>query len=319
MGYASKPVQAQLHSPELAAAKTIHVAANGINFEVLTQGEGDRLAVCLHGFPEHACCWRFQMPLLARLGFQVWAPNLRGYGATDSPQSVSAYRLKTLVDDVAGLIQAAGARETVVIGHDWGGCLAWALATWFPSLVQRLVILNAPHPQCFIRELRRPVQLAKSWYMFFFQVPRVPEWLLGLNRARFIARIIRATTRDRSCISEEVLEIYRQNASRAGGLTAMLNWYRASVRSRSTTHFPKREVDKIAAPTLFIWGSADRFLSVRTTVETDAYVANLTFRLLPGVSHWVQEEAWETVNTMLEAWLSGRPVPDFSRPLALRP
>src|SRR5712692_5607259 len=114
---------------------TIRVAANGISFVVLEAGSGDRLALCLHGFPEHAVSWRHQMPLLARLGYRVWAPNLRGYGGTDSPREVAAYRIDVLVDDVAGLIRASGARETLVIGHDWGGALAWTLAMRKPTLI----------------------------------------------------------------------------------------------------------------------------------------------------------------------------------------
>src|SRR6478672_964138 len=113
----------------------IRVAANGIHFEVATLGSGDRLALCLHGFPEHAISWRHQMPLLAKLGYRVWAPNLRGYGGTDSPPEVSAYRVEVLVEDVAALIRASGARETLLIGHDWGGALAWMLAMRRPSLI----------------------------------------------------------------------------------------------------------------------------------------------------------------------------------------
>lgn len=313
--YASTPMHPLLQMPALAAAKTIRVAANGINFEVLTLGDGDQLAICLHGFPENAYCWRFQMPLLARLGYRVWAPNLRGYGTTDSPRNIDAYRMEVLVEDVAGLIRAAGAKETVMIGHDWGGALAWNLASWLPALVQRLVVLNAPHPACFVRELKRPGQLMKSWYIFFFQLPVLPEWLLGLDGARGIASIIRRTTCNRSCASEEILDVYRQNSSRRGGLTGMLNWYRALLRGGAIGRFRKREVPRIEIPTLFIWGGADRFLSARTTVGTEKYVANLSFRILPGVSHWVQEEAPEAVNSTLEAWLLDHPVPYFTNPV----
>jgi epoxide hydrolase 4 len=290
---------------------TIRVAANGINFEVLTLGYGDRLAMCLHGFPEHACCWRFQMQVLANLGFRVWAPNLRGYGGTDSPPEINAYRLEALVEDVAALIRISGARETVVIAHDWGGELAWNLAMWRQALVQRLVILNAPHPACFTRELRRPVQLLKSWYMLFFQLPVFPEWLLGMASGKAISYLIRNTSSDPSCFTEEVLKAYRQNAARPGGLTAMINWYRALFHRRPMWRL-HTEVPKIEAPTLFIWGESDRFLSTRTIVGIENYVSNLTLRVLPGVSHWVQEEAADTVNNMLEAWLTGSDVPDYA-------
>src|ERR1700735_4230376 len=157
----------------------IRVAANGIHFEVVTMGAGDKLALCLHGFPEHAYSWRHQMPLLAKLGYRVWAPNLRGYGGTDSPREISAYKLETLVADVTGLIQASGAKETLLIAHDWGGVLAWSTAMLNPSPIQRLIVMYLPHPACFQREFRHPRQFLKSWYMFMFQLPGLPEMLLG--------------------------------------------------------------------------------------------------------------------------------------------
>ena len=295
----------------------IRVPANGISFEVATMGAGDRLALCLHGFPEHAISWRHQMPLLAKLGYRVWAPNLRGYGATDSPQEISAYRTKTLVEDVAALIQAANAKENLLIAHDWGGALAWILAMRRPELIHRLAILNVPHPACFARELHRFHQLRKSWYMFFFQIPALPEYLLGRDHARMIGRMFRSGIRNRSRFPDDVIDVYRDNASRPGGLTAMLNWYRAFFQGRKSGQgsaaggFPK-----ITTPTLFLWGDADVALDFRTTQGTENYVSDLTFRVLPGISHWVQQEAPEAVNAMLEAWLTGAPVPQYQELVA---
>jgi pimeloyl-ACP methyl ester carboxylesterase len=292
-------------------AEIIRVSANGINFEVAAVGQGDRLALCLHGFPEHAYSWRYQMPLLARLGYRVWAPNLRGYGATDSPQEIPAYKTRTLVEDVAALIRSSGAKETLLMAHDWGGALAWSLAMLQPQLIQRLIVLNLPHPACFARELRRPVQISKSWYMFFFQLPGLPEFLLGRRQGRATSELIRRTSRDRSRFSDEVLEIYRQNATRPGGLTAMINWYRAAFRNGAFTRLRNQSLRKIAVPTLFLWGDADPALSIRTTRGTEDYVTDLTFRVFPGVSHWIQQEAPEAVNAMIEAWIEGKRVPEY--------
>jgi pimeloyl-ACP methyl ester carboxylesterase len=327
----------------------IRVAANGINFEVATMsshpnapnshalgtpGSGDRLALCLHGFPEHAYSWRYQMPLLARLGYRVWAPNLRGYGGTDSPQQVSAYKTRTLVEDVAALIKAAKPRETLLLAHDWGGALAWSLAieeaqhdkdtgaAAQPKLIDKLVIMNLPHPACFARELRRPPQLFMSWYMFFFQLPRLPEFMLRRRNGRATSGIFRSTSRSPERFSDEDLEVYRANAMRRGGLTAMINWYRALFRGGGLRRFrspqkprgpgaPGSEIPIINIPTLFLWGDADTALSFRTTRGTEQYVSNLTFRVFPGVSHWIQQEAPEAVNAMLEAWLSGQRVPEY--------
>jgi pimeloyl-ACP methyl ester carboxylesterase len=289
----------------------IRVAANGINFEVATIGTGDRLALCLHGFPEHAYSWRYQMPLLARLGYRVWAPNLRGYGNTDSPQEISAYKTRTLVEDVAGLIKASGAKETLLLAHDWGAALAWSIAILQPQLINRLVILNLPHPALFARELRRPPQLFMSWYMYFFQLPWLPEKLLGRNHGRATSGIFRRTSRNPARFPADVLEIYRLNATRPGGLTAMVNWYRAAFRGGTFRRFRSGNIPVIDTPTLFLWGDADAALTIRATRGTENYVSNLTFRIFPGVSHWIQQEAPEAVNAMLEAWLTGRVVPQY--------
>jgi len=320
----------------------IRVAANGINFEVATMdshpntpkpcalgtpGSGDRLALCLHGFPEHAYSWRNQMPLLARLGYRVWAPNLRGYGATDSPSEVSAYQPRTLVEDVAALIRAANAKETLVVAHDLGAVLAWLLAispqtrkngalgdpaTEQPQLIDRLVILNLPHPACFAREVRKPTQLFKSWYTLFFQLPWLPEKILGRRQERGAAELIRKTSSKPALFPDEVLEIYRANAARPGGLTAMLNWYRGFFRGGGLKRFFGRDIPRIHIPTLFLWGDQDVALTNRTTRGTEKYVTDLTFRVFPGVSHWIQQEAPDEVNAMIEAWLLGRRVPEYS-------
>ena len=281
----------------------IRVAANGLTFEVATAGSGDRLALCLHGFPEHAYSWRHQVPLLVAMGYRVWAPNLRGYGETDAPLGIAAYRLEVLVEDVAGLIAASGAKEVTLIAHDWGGMLAWTLAMNRPELLHRLVICNLPHPACFLREMKWPRQFLRSWYMLFFQLPWLPEALLGANGAARIGLMLRGSTRHPEIFPEEAIDLYRRNAARPGRLTAMLNWYRALLRGGGWRSFAARRYPVITTPTLLIWGDADVALSVHTVEGTDKYVANLTVRVLPGVSHWVQQEAAETVNAILEGWL----------------
>jgi pimeloyl-ACP methyl ester carboxylesterase len=291
--------------------KFIRVAANGINFEVATMGSGDRLALCLHGFPENAYSWRHQMPFLARLGYRVWAPNLRGYGATDSPPEISAYSPRTLVQDVASLIKASNSKETLLVAHDLGAVLAWLLAMEQPQLIDRLVILNVPHPACFAREVRRPAQFFKSWYTLFFQLPWLPELILGRQQGRGASELIRKTSYNLARFPEETLEIYRANAARPGGLRAMLNWYRGFFRSGGLKRFFGRNAPIIHIPTLFLWGDQDVALSLRTTRGTEQYVSDLTFRVLPGVSHWIQQEAPDEVNAMIEAWLLGRRVPEY--------
>jgi pimeloyl-ACP methyl ester carboxylesterase len=167
--------------------ETIFVEANGLRFEVDTCGEGDRLALCLHGFPEAAYSWRRQLPLLAELGYRVWAPNQRGYGRTSRPPHVDDYRTGRLVADIAGLIDVSGARSVTLIGHDWGAAVAWLFATDRVRPLERLVIMNVPHPALFARCLRTFAQARRSWYMFFFQLPKLPELALRWNRAEPVA------------------------------------------------------------------------------------------------------------------------------------
>ena len=286
----------------------VKIAANGIEFEIATMGTGDRLALCLHGFPEHAYSWRFQMPLLARLGYRVWAPNLRGYGNTSAPLGVAAYKTPTLVEDVLALIAASGASETLLIAHDWGAVLAWTIGMEHPDRIARLVIMNVPHPARFGAELWRTGQFLRSWYMFFFQLPWLPEYLLGRAGAKAIGNAFRANTKHPERFPEADVTVYQQNALRPGGLTAMVNWYRALMRFGGLR---RSDFPMIETPTLFVWGDADFALDVRTALGTEQYVRNLTFRRLDGISHWVQQEAPEAVNAMLEAWLTDRPVPEY--------
>ncbi|MBI1832851.1 MAG: alpha/beta hydrolase, partial [Planctomycetes bacterium] len=272
---------------ELTVVTTTFVPANGRRFEVDQCGDGDRLALCLHGFPECSFSWRYQLPLLARLGYTAWAPNLRGYGRSSRPTRINDYALDHLVADVAGLIDAAGKRSTVLIAHDWGAALAWNLALRGIRPLERLIILNLPHPALFFKNLFRFPQVLRSWYIFFFQIPFVPEWLFGLNGAQAIADAFRDMAIDKSRFPDEVLEVYRRQALQPGALTAMLNWYRALLR-----HLPSsRQVERIErtvleVPTLMLWGECDTALGKELTYGTEERVRDFTLRYLPNVSHW---------------------------------
>jgi len=288
----------------------IRVAANGLDFEVATCGDGPRFALCLHGFPECNYSWRHQMPLLARLGYTVWAPDLRGFGGTSRPERVRDYRMRHLVDDVAGLIDAAGAEETLLIGHDWGGAVAWVVALAEVRPLERFIAMNLPHPLLFRRGLRTWRQIRRSWYIFFFQLPWLPEALLGANGARRVSGMIRGTAVRKDRFPGEVLEVYRRNAALPGAIPAMLAYYRAYIRYGVDPELARAATRKLETPTLMIWGEEDTALGKELTYGTADLVSDLTLRYLPGVSHWVQQEAPETVNAMIEAWLEGREVPE---------
>jgi anti-anti-sigma factor len=278
------------------------ISANGIDFEVLTAGTGDHLALCLHGFPEHAISWRRQIPLLVELGYRVWAPNQRGYGKTTRPDDVAAYAPEHLLADVAALIDASGARRVTLIGHDWGAAVAWLFAIRRLRPLESLVIMNVPHPALFTRALQRSLrQRLKSWYIAFFQLPELPERLLGANRAYAIGRAFASAT-EKANFPRELIDFYRDRASEPGAIRAMLAWYRAAARGGMLAQL-KLGFPKIAIPTLMIWGEADVALGKETTYGTERYVDRLRLQYLPGVSHWVQQDAPERVNAVLRSFL----------------
>ncbi|RAK68674.1 alpha/beta fold hydrolase [Phenylobacterium kunshanense] len=278
------------------------IEANGFRFAVDEAGEGDHLALCLHGFPESRFSWRFQLPLLAELGYRAWAPDLRGYGETEpKPQDVASYRVERLMEDVASLIDASGAKTVTLLAHDWGAGVGWTFAINRIRPLDRLVIMNLPHPAVMQANLRRNwAQLKRSWYMFFFQLPAIPERALTRNDAQGIRRAFFDMAVDKSNFGPEVLDRYARDAQRPGAMRAMINWYRAAFRTpgKLAGPFPVLET-----PTLVIWGEQDSALGVELLDGTDAYVRNLTIERLPGVSHWVQQEAPEKVNAILKSWL----------------
>ena len=278
------------------------VNANGLSFEVHTAGDpaSDRLALLLHGFPEHAFSWRHQLPLFAQLGYRVWAPNQRGYGRSSRPAGTASYRIEHLVADVAGLIDAAGARHVTLVAHDWGGLVAWEFAARRVRPLDRLVIMNVPHPARFREELAtNRVQRRRSLYAGFFQLPWLPEWFFRRNGAAAIEQAFRGMAIDKSRFPDDALAVFKENVLQPGAITAMLNWYRAAGR-----HFGALGTAAvIETPTLLIWGEEDTALGKETTVGTERYVKDLTVRYLPGVSHWVQQEAPEAVNEILATWL----------------
>jgi len=282
------------------------IDTGAIRFEVATCGDpaSERLALLLHGFPESAYSWRHQMPLLARLGYRVWAPNQRGYGRTTRPSGARNYRMSLLVEDVGRLIDASGAKSVTLFGHDWGGAVAWMSALTKVRPLDRLVVMNLPHPTRFQESLRTWAQLRRSWYMLFFQIPWLPEKLLGLSDARAIREAFRGMAVDKSRFPDEVLDVYAAQALQPGALTAMLNWYRAVRFVDAAERKLVSQPPILDVPTLMVWGEHDTALGKELTYGTDELVRDFTIHYLPGVSHWVQQEAPEAVNAILEEWLS---------------
>lgn len=286
------------------------VQTRNLKFEVATCGEGDRLALLLHGFPECAYSYRHQMPLLEQLGYRVWAPNLRGYGKSDKPAGRRAYTMDELEQDVTDLIDASGASSVLLVGHDWGGAIAWSYGTYGERPIERLVVMNCPHPALFQRGLTMPAQLKRSWYMFFFQLPWAPERYIRRDDYRALAQGFRGWAVHPARFSDEDLAVYRENAEQPGALTAMLNYYRAMPWS--LLRLAKRVPKKVTVPTLLIWGEQDRALGKELTYGTERFVRDLTLRYVPDASHWVQQDAPDEVNALLKEWLAA----SSSRPRA---
>ncbi len=291
------------------AISTTQIEAGGLTFETDICGSGDRLALCLHGFPEHAISWRHQLPVLASLGYEAWAPNLRGYGKSSRPIGVENYSIDKLIGDVAALIDASGKEEVVLIAHDWGAIIAWTFAIRKIRPLNKLVIMNVPHPTLFARGLKTWRQLKRSQYMFFFQIPGLPERLLARNGAEAIGKAFLNMAIDKDRFPPDIIDFYRKNALEPGALTAMINYYRAAFRSRLKNNLAGPDVPMVALPTMIVWGEEDTALGKEMTYGTEEFVPDLTLRYLPNVSHWVQQEAPEIVNAMLSAFLTGNDVP----------
>jgi pimeloyl-ACP methyl ester carboxylesterase len=286
----------------MAEITTRRIEANGLSFVVDECGEGDNVALLLHGFPESRHSWRHQLPLLADLGWRAIAPDTRGYGETSRPLGADQYKLSLLNEDVAALFEAAGAKKRLLIGHDWGGIIAWANAMEGRLPLDALVCMNAPHLAVFGNLMRGSWrQRMKSWYMGFFQIPWLPEALTTAQGARAITQSFVREAVDKSRFPPEVTEVYRQNALIPGAMTAMINYYRANVFDMA--RFSRADVKPIDVPTLLIWGESDGFMGVEATDGYGPYVKDFTLKRLPKVSHWVQQEAPEAVNAELERWL----------------
>ncbi|WP_341208248.1 alpha/beta hydrolase [uncultured Sphingomonas sp.] len=296
-------MNASWHPPTDSGMSVRHIAARGLSFEVIEAGEGDHLALCLHGYPELAYSWRHQIPLLAEMGYRVWAPNQRGYGMTTRPEGVDFYRLEYMVCDAAALFEASGARTLTLIGHDWGGVVGWSFAIHRVRPLDRLVVMNAPHPRSFSRAMRYWPQQRRSWYLAAYQAPELPERMLLRNEAAALRRLFLQQAGDPSTFPDAVVDVFAQAAMQPGAMTAMLNWYRAAPLNPRPRWLPYQAT--VEVPTLIIWGEEDRTLGLETLDGTEEFVPDLTVRRLPGIGHWVQQEAPDAVNEALRSWLPG--------------
>ena len=274
---------------------------NGVRLHYVTQGQGP-LMLFLHGFPECWYSWRHQLDYFAA-HYTCVALDLRGYNDSDKPEGLEAYRLSILVEDVRGAIGALGYERAIVVGHDWGGAIAWALADTYPEWLSSLIVMNIPHPAKFVEGLRTPQQLLRSWYIGAFQLPLLPELLLQAGDYWVIEQALRGMAVDKTTFSDADLRIYKTAAAKPGALTAMVNYYRAFALSGEW----QRSWRVLDTPTLLIWGEDDVALGKELSFGTEAYVRDLQLRYIPQCSHWVQQERPDQVNALISEFLAPKP------------
>jgi pimeloyl-ACP methyl ester carboxylesterase len=283
-----------------------YASVNGIRLHYAESGSGDNLVILLHGFPEFWYTWQKQLFALGEK-FHVVAPDMRGYNLSDKPSRVEDYRIDNLVADVIGLIDHFGAKQAAIVGHDWGAGVAWAVAQKHAERVSKLAVLQVPLLAAWRANLTFK-QLARSWYMFFFQIPRLPEWLIARQNFRAIERTFQERVGRKNSFTQQDVKRYKEAARQPGALTGAVNYYRANLFDRL---FPRKQTmngkqrdGRIRVPTLFIYGEQDFAIIPATVRGLDKYIdADYSEVRIPDSGHWVQNEAPEEVNAALLAFL----------------
>jgi len=272
------------------------IETNGIRLHVVQAGApNNKLLILLHGFPEFWYGWRNQIDFFAQQGLRVWVPDQRGYNLSDKPRGLAAYNIDQLAADVIGLIDAACVEKAYVVGHDWGAAVAWWTAIKYPQRVERLVILNVPHPSVMRRNLQTNfTQLRKSWYIFFFQLPWLPEILGRANNFALLSRAMQSSSRP-GTFSDDDLERYRAAWSQPNAYPSMLNWYRVIIQRQPK---PPRSY-RVTIPTLILWGARDKFIGKELAEQSLSLCDDGRLEWIDPATHWVQHEEPARVNQMI--------------------
>jgi len=276
------------------------IPVHGVRLHAVEAGPPDGpLLILLHGFPEFWYGWREQISALAGAGFRVLAPDQRGYNLSDKPEGVASYALDPLARDIVGLIDEAGRDKAFLAGHDWGGAVAWWTAMCHPHRVERLAVLNVPHPAVMRRHLfKNPQQRRRSWYFFYYQLPWLPEW--SFSASDFALGVKALRTSRRGTFSDEDIARYREAWSQPGAVRSMFHWYRAALRVR-----PRRPMSfRVATPALLLWGARDRFLGREMAQPSLDLCDDGRLVFFEEATHWLQHEEPERVNAMLADFFS---------------
>ena len=295
--------------PVEGAVRHGYAQVGGVRLHYAERGEGDELIILLHGFPECWYSWRHQLAALGER-YHVVAPDMRGYNLSDKPPRVEDYRMDKLIDDVTGLIRHFGKQRAVVVGHDWGAGVAWGVALKHPEYVSRLVAMQVPPPAAWRANMTLK-QALRSWYMLFFQLPILPEWLISLNDFASVERSFKGAPGNKGAFTDTDIAVYKKALREPNALTSGINYYRANF----TTLFFKQKGeseelrdDRVRVPTLLIYGEQDSYIVPETLKDVNRFVdAPYREARFKNYGHWIQNEAPAEVNAELESFLDAQP------------
>ena len=297
----------------MAHFESQYAEVNGIRLHYVSRGQG-KLILFVHGFPEFWAEWENQLVAFGQ-DHQAVALDMRGYNLSDKPENLDAYHARHCIDDLRMLAAYLGHRKFILAAHDWGGAVAWSVAMRYPECLERLIIINAPHPAIFARELlHNPAQREASQYMLLFRSSEAERVLSTNGYARLLDMVTQYGSQWK--MTEEVRSQYIQAWSQPGALTGGLNYYRASPLYPPTSAEDEQKIKGILSlphdmlavkvPTLVIWGEKDRALLTGNLEGLEEYVANLTVERIPDGTHWVSHEQPERVNALIREFLNWR-------------
>lgn len=281
-----------------------YIKVNGIQLHYMEEGEGE-LVILLHGFPEFWYSWRKQIPVISKK-YRVVAPDMRGYNLSDKPGSIQDYKIDILAKDIADLVSALGEKKAIIVGHDWGGAVAWVVATLYPEVVSKLAVLNIPHPAEMKKALMgfNMAQWKKSYYIFLFQLPVLPEYFIGRDLKGFFEKAFTSFAPNGSTpnVTDAEIAKYAEAYSQSGALRSAINYYRATFRQLGGLNV----TGKLQMPVLMIWGEKDIALGKELTYNTKDYCEQLEVIYDPGSGHFIQHDNPELVNGKLMEFFGKR-------------
>eukprot|EP00026_Physarum_polycephalum_P009584 Phypoly_transcript_09712.p1 GENE.Phypoly_transcript_09712~~Phypoly_transcript_09712.p1 ORF type:complete len:365 (+),score=46.79 Phypoly_transcript_09712:94-1188(+) len=286
--------------------------ASGIKLHVVEAGDRNaKLIVLLHGFPDCWHCWSKIIPELVKEGYFVVAVDMKGYNLSDKPQEVKDYKAEVLAKDIKELVDVYEKKTATVLAHDWGGIVGWEFAERYPEMVEKFIVLNAPHARAYKRELYSNFrQVLGTWYFFWFQIPYLAQNFVTYNPLKSVNGFFK--TFNRSALTDEGKELLACSYVQDGALPAMLNYYKALLRRLVTEvlRFREKKMGKVTVPTLILWGENDVAL-VPELAKCTEFVENVSVVYIPNCSHWVPYEVPEVVSREVIKFLRSQSHPQF--------